>query len=58
MVVNVPKLHTLSEPRFRDLLTEGSAHVLFHYNGYLTEPGALMRERATSLSSALRCSYN
>jgi hypothetical protein len=44
MVVNVPKLHTLSEPRFRALLTEGSAHVLFHYNGYLTEPGALMRE--------------
>jgi hypothetical protein len=46
-VHNVPKLHTLSEPRFRALLTEDGAHVLFHYKGYLTEPGALMRELRT-----------
>jgi hypothetical protein len=27
-VINVPKLHTLSEPRFRALLTKGSARRL------------------------------
>jgi hypothetical protein len=29
IVINVPKLHTLSEPRFRALLTEGDARVNF-----------------------------
>jgi hypothetical protein len=30
MVINVPKLHTLYEPRFRAVLTEGDDRVLFH----------------------------
>jgi hypothetical protein len=30
MVINVPKLHTLSEPRFRALLTAGNIQVLFY----------------------------
>ena len=45
MVINVPKLHTLSEPRFRALLTEGGTRVLFHREAFDPLVGSLFLDR-------------